>query len=301
MDYNHLLVFVEVAKTGSFSKAALRLGMDKSKVSRVVASLESALKQELIYRTTRQFGLTAEGEKLWRLIDKPLLDLKEAFTQVSKHEDELDGELRLSVPEDCGVSLVPQILGEFSVLHPKLKVHLNVTNQRVDLIKDSFDLALRMGRLNDSSFRQKKIGRVQMFLLASSQLWNHFARPTTIEDLQKIPYLGFTSDSGVPISLRMQKGPRVQILKLKSQISSNNFFSLRHLAMQSLGFTAVPSFLVEREVRSGELQVLFADWIVNETDVSLLMPNQKEIPLRVRKLIEFLQLRLAPVWFSSRE
>lgn len=295
VDLNRLQVFKEVVLTGSFSRAAAKLRQPKSRISRHIAALEDELGVQLIFRTTRQFQLTQAGNELFQKATPLLNELANALEEVSLESDEVKGLLRVTVPEDVGTQLMGEWCAEFMSLYPKVQIGLHASNQIVDLVKDSIDVAIRMGRTKDSTMIQKKIGVLETVFVASPEFLKRaggVARLERPDRLEELPFLAFSHPGQRLHTARVTNGKENRSLRLTSAFSSNNFFVLRAMALSGAGFTWLPAFLAREHLNSGALVRLVREWRFESTPVSILMPHQKETPLRVRKFIDFVTLRL---------
>ena len=293
VDLNRLEIFREVVLAGSFSKAALRLHQPKSRISRNIAALEREMGVSLIYRTTRQFQLTQAGSELFRGTSPLLHEVKEIVARMTEGSDELTGSLKVTVPEDIGVELMGALCQEFRRLHPKVHIELHVTNRVVDLVRDSVDIAIRVGPSSDSSMIQKRIGAAKLILVMGPGFRERHGGVVRLDDLESLPYLAFTPLNVRGPNLKLFSGRESRTFKLKPSFSSNNFFVLKSMAMQNAGFTVMPGFLAQEPIREGRLVHLLKDWSPEVVDVKALMPQQKEVPMKVRKFIDLMVERLS--------
>src|SRR6185437_12712958 len=158
MDLNEISVFIQVVKTGSFTHAARKLGMPNSTVSSKVSSLEKRLGTTLIQRTTRKLSITAAGQAYFKRCLQGLEEIETAETEVMAIQSEPQGTLRVTAPIELGHGALCSILSKYSAKYPKVRTELLLTDREVDLISESFDLAIRAGDLEDSSLKAKKIG-----------------------------------------------------------------------------------------------------------------------------------------------
>lgn len=291
IDLNRLLVFKVVVLTGSFSKAGQQMRMPKSRVSRQIASLEEELGLQLIYRTTRSFQLTQAGKDLFQRALPALTDLENVVQNIGDANAELQGSVRFTVPEDVGVELMAGLCHEFHLAHPHVRLDLIVDNRTIDLVKEGVDLALRIGKVKDSSMTGKKVGQVRLGLYAGAALFQRHARAQKIEDLVQLPFLSFFGAD--PQALKL-KGPRGSVtITPTPAFNCNNFFVLKKMALAGDGFTLLPSYLVREEVARGDLVPLFKDWQHEEVPVHLFYPQQKNLAPRLRTLVDFMARRLA--------
>ncbi len=292
IDLNRLRIFKEVVQAGSFSKAALNLRQPKSRISRHISALEKDLGIQLIYRTTRQFQLTASGNELFLQASPLLNQLRNTLDQVRSSSEELSGSIRLSVPDDIGLSLMGQVSKEFLRMNPKIRIDLHVGNTIVDLIRDSFDLVVRIGKVRDSTMLQRKLGSVGLSFVASPGLLQKYPNIKEFQNLRELPFLAFSSLNTRSLVLKIRKEGRTQSLPLSPIFSSNNFFVLRELALSDVGFTALPPYIAKDFLKAGSLIRLLPEWQTEGGPIQILMPQQKEIPLRIKRFVEFLSERL---------
>jgi DNA-binding transcriptional LysR family regulator len=295
MDLNQLELFHEVVKSGSFSKAASRLGMPKSRVSRHMARLEHDLGVALIYRTTRQFRLTQAGTDLFQRTSPLLAELKSNFESVSQGAEEVAGLIKVTVPEDIGSELMAAICHDFLLLHPRVELGIHASNQLVDLVKESIDVALRIGPTRDSSMIRRKLGNVGLILVAAPDFLARNGTPTRLEQLEALPFLSFSPHGQRRTTLKLTNGRDRKSVQLESRFWCNNFFVLRSLASEGSGFTAIPAFLARDMFAKGSLVPVMKDWTVESNPVQILIPSQKDVPFRIRAFVDFLAERLAPV------
>ncbi len=290
IDLNRLNIFKVVVLTGSFSKAALQLKIPKSRVSRQISSLEAELKVPLIYRTTRSFQLTDAGRELYQKALPHLTELQDALSFLGDTRSDLQGLVRMTVPEDIGVELMGQICAEFTQLYPRIKLDMIIDNRYVDLVKEGVDIALRIGKTKDSTLTAKRIGTTRLSLYAAPALTQKFSKLRDPHDLQALPFLSFFGSSTQTLKLKGPKGPVT--LKLEPIFASNNFFTLKRMALMGHGFTLLPGYLAKREQTEGSLVNLLRDYRGDENPIQLVFPSQKNMPPRIRTVIDFMASRL---------
>lgn len=288
IDLNRLKIFQEVVMAGSFSKAALNLRQAKSRVSRNIAALEEEIGIRLIHRTTRQFQLTTAGQELFQNAGPLLSQLTSTLDHIKSTSEDLTGSIRLSVPDDIGVSLMGRVCQNFLAVHPKIRIDLHVGNEIVDLIQDSFDLVVRVGKSSDSTLIQKKVANVGLQFYASPTLLSRYRPLKEIDDLLELPYLAFRSQHTRAHSIKLRKGQEQHSLAIKPSFSTNNFFVLREMALQDGGVTTLPPFIANDYVRTGALISLLSSWQTEGGPIKILMPKQNDPPLRIKRFVEYL-------------
>jgi DNA-binding transcriptional LysR family regulator len=167
IDLNELALFLRVADTGSFTRAARDLGVPTSTVSRAVARLEEKLDVRLLHRTTRRVALTAEGTTLVDSTALPLATIRDAAAELSDRRNEPHGVLRITAPSDLAEPIVADAVARYVARYPDVRVEVELTSRVVDLVREGFDIALRAGKLEDSSLTARKVGDLDLELFAS--------------------------------------------------------------------------------------------------------------------------------------
>lgn len=292
INLNRLGIFKVVASLGSFSKAALTLKQPKSRISRNITALEKEMGVSLIYRTTRQFQLTAAGVDLYQKVVPHLSALENVIQSVDRHENIVSGLIRMTVPNDVGIELMAAYSFEFQKLYPQCKIDLLVDNKTIDLVSEGVDVALRFGALRDSTLKLRKLGWVQLKLFISPNLLKLSPALYKISDLEKINYVSFKKFENKRNTLKLTNQRTDAHLKLVSTFSSDNFFVNKQMAILGSGFCVLPAFLAKKDIQNTDLVQIFKEWSTEKVPISLLMPQQKTIPLRLKLFIEFLELKL---------
>lgn len=284
-DLNQIMIFVKVVESGSFTKAAELLKQPKSRISRRLAALEKNLGTQLIYRTTRQMQLTETGKDYYRRCAPLIRDLESANHAMTTHAEELSGTLRLTAPEDYGKYILAPIVDEFLKRHPKMKVELILTGTYLDLIKESIDIAVRIGHLKDASMKSKKISSITSIAVASPSFLEKHPPITKPQDLNEVPCLGFQLGTRNQWKLIREK----QEVKIKAQgpVTANSPDFICQLAVLGRGVALIPRFLCETALESGKLVHLLKSWASDPIPVHLLIPVQKEIPPKTKAFMDF--------------
>lgn len=183
MDLNRIAAFVEVIESGGFSAAARVLGVPKSSVSRAVAALERSLGVQLLQRTTRTLHLTDAGRPYFETAKGVLAELDEATARVTRLGVEPRGLVRVTVPPDLGGSIIAEIVSDYVRGHREVRVDVQVSSRRVNLIEEGFDLAVRAGALEDSSLVARKVGTTDVALYAARSYLERHGTPKTLAAL----------------------------------------------------------------------------------------------------------------------
>ncbi|RYZ86122.1 MAG: LysR family transcriptional regulator [Proteobacteria bacterium] len=290
IDLNQILVFVKVVQTGSMTKAAEALKQPKSRISRRLAALEKSLGTQLVYRTTRQMQLTESGRAYYQRCGPLIESLENANVGISTQSEELIGVLRVTAPEDYGKRILAPLIDEFIKRHPKLRIEVILSGTYLDLVKESIDVAIRVGHLKDASMRSKKITSVTSILVASPTLLEKYKAIVRPEQLSKIPCLTF--QGGLRATWKLIKEGSEQKVKVEGPVSANAPDFIYHMALLGRGVGLVPAFLCQEALNDGTLVQILKGWTSEPTPIQLLSPAQKEVPPKTKAFIEFVSQRV---------
>lgn len=285
-DLNHLLVFGKIAETGSLTKAAQSLNLPKSRVSRILSSLERDLGVQLIHRTTRHLQLTDLGRRFYNHSQGPLTGLIEAARDLSECNDEIMGLIRMTAAEDFGMALLPGLVDEFTRLYPKVSFEILLAQESLNLVQESIDVAIRIGALKDSRMKAQKIADINLILAASPAFIESRPPMNHLSDLLNVPCIGFSTLQNR--GWTFTNGREKKTVKVEPTITSNNpSFALR-LALRGRGVALLPDYLCHEPLKGGQLAHLFRSWRSEQVPVSLVFPYQKQLPPHVRRFADFL-------------
>jgi DNA-binding transcriptional LysR family regulator len=280
-------VFAEVVRAGSFVSAAEGLGISKAAVSRHVGELEARLNVRLLQRTTRRLSLTEEGQVFHARCIEVLASVGEAEDEVSSQTGTASGQLRISAPTTFGVRHLAPLWGAFRQRHPKVTLDITLADRVVDLVEEGYDLAVRIGRLADSSLVSRKLATTRMVLCASPRYLKAHGTPTHPHDLAGHSVLAYSywSDKDEwqfagpegPVSVRTQPW-----------LNTNSGDTCRAAALADQGVVLQPSFLVDEDLAAGTLVELMPEFKAVQLGIYAVYPTRKHVPAKVRVLIEFL-------------
>lgn len=282
-------IFVAVAKYGSFAEAARRLGMTGSAVSKQVQRLEADLGVRLFHRTTRQLSLTDEGSYLFEH-SAPLVEgLEEVGELLAGRKAKPEGMLRISAPVGLAQRVLKAPLADFAGRYPDIGVHLELSDRFVDLVAEGFDLALRIGHLEDSSLIARRIADVPLVVVASPKLLKTYGTPETPQALSQLPFVHYVTDSGRSRLTIQRDQEDPETIVCQGRMSSNNDQMMVAFALAGLGVITLPRFMVQDELAQGELQELLPAYrVMPMRRLYAVFPNGRHLPLKTRILIDFL-------------
>lgn len=291
-----LRTFVEVVESGGLNRAAARLGVSKSILSRRITRLEAGLGTRLLTRSTRGINPTDAGIEFKRRCDRILVELEEARDAIMQEGQSVRGRLRLSAPMAFGVRHLAPVLTDLARRHPALELDVSYTDQVVDLLGEGFDAAIRIGSLRDSSLVARRIGPVRAVTVASPEYLSRYGRPGTPQDLSGHECLIYTG-SRVP-EWQFQSGKRRTSIRPQGRLRSDSGEAILHWAIAGLGIADAPSFMVSEAIESGALEPLLLDHPRPEYAIHVVRPSGSHLPGKVRVLIDTLVERFGgkPTW-----
>jgi LysR family transcriptional regulator for bpeEF and oprC len=292
VDLNEIYVFSKVVELQSFTKASKFLGVPKSRISRKVASLERELGVQLLFRTTRQLELTPAGRKYFQKCYALITELDSLNSEISSYSDDISGSICVTAPEDIAVRFFSKIASEFMTIYPRVGFDFYLTGRRVDLIKEPVDLALRVGKLNDSTFISRKVGEFYSILVATPLFLSLHPELKNINELNTISTIGFGEMGKVQDWVLLHNKKEITI-KPKCRLMTNTMDVLLGLVLENKGIAMMPGFIVNEKILTGELVHVFKGYQSKTMPVHFLTAPQKEIPLKVKRFMEFASLKLA--------
>jgi DNA-binding transcriptional LysR family regulator len=290
--------FVRVAETKSFSEAARRLRSSKSLVSRQVAALEAELGVRLFHRTTRSLSLTEEGRGYHAQVARILNEIEEANLSVSKSQAAPRGRLRVSAPMSFGILHIGPAIRDFLARYPEVELDLSLNDRYVDVVDEGFDLAIRVGRLSESSLIARKLGQYRMMLCASPAYLKQQGTPHDPDDLKTHRCLCYSTNSLVPEWQFVSKEGKPWAVQINGPLHANNGDVLRAAALQGLGIVYLPSFIVGPDVQASTLASLIPEFVPTDTAIHAVYPHSRHLSPKVRAFINFLAERYGsrPHW-----
>jgi DNA-binding transcriptional LysR family regulator len=282
-----MLVFVRVVEAGSFSEAARLMMMTPSTVSKLIARLEARLGTRLIERSTRRLDLTKEGEFYYERSQALLGELDETEQQIAQGGAEPEGIVRVSSSVTFGSAALEPILPAFWDAYPKIVVDLSLSDEVVDLYLDRTDVAIRVGKLQDSNLMARKIGETRRRIVASPAYLEKWGTPETPEDLANHNCLGFNFRRANPV-WPMREGGRIVERMLSGSLLVNNGETIRRMAVAGAGIARVADYHLRGPIARGELVELLADNALSENDeIHALFRGTQLMPARVRVFLDF--------------
>ncbi|MFT5048595.1 MAG: DNA-binding transcriptional LysR family regulator [Porticoccaceae bacterium] len=285
--------FVAIARSGSISKAAGKLGTAKSAMSRRLSDLEARLGVQLIIRTTRQLSLTDEGASYLERAEHALDTFADAENAVRNEKDQLSGTIRIAAPVSYGLSKLKPVFTAFMLDHPNVDMHVDFSDRNVDLVQDGFDMAIRIGKLEDSSLIARRVTSVQHRVVASPNFWKTHGVPESPADLEILPFLRYSNGRRRDkVEYSTAEGVKGTINPHQRANASNGDF-LAQLAVAGIGFMVEPEFIVDEHLASGELEEVLSDHSWLALDLYIVFPANRRITKRTRVFADCVRTALA--------
>ncbi len=296
-DLNDIAVFVKVAQFGSFSRAALSLGMPISTVSRKMAALEEQLGVTLIQRTTRKLTLTSQGRDYFNQCSEPLSVLMDAERVLTQTQKQPEGSLRISVPVILSQEPFLDFVSGFMRDYPRIKIDLFITNLYLDLVAENIDIGIRFGALKDSSLIAKKLGIEIRYLVAAPAYLQGRDIPSEPEDL-KLHNCLLHNGKNNEAEWEMVNGHQRAVVHVSGQISSRDFQSVSAFVYRGHGIGFLPATYCDEKIAEGALVRLLPEWSSQPMGVHAIYPSRNFLPARVQVFLEALKNWQSPLWIT---
>lgn len=279
--------FVTVAELGSFTLAAAKLDVSVAQVSRQVSQLEQRLDSKLLYRTTRKVSLTAEGEIYSRHCRQVLNDLKDAERALGNLKDTPQGSIKLTAPVMYGETYILPLIHDFMRQHPAIEVTSNLTNQQLDLVEGGYDLAIRLGKLKDSSLMAKPISQRDYRVCASPEYLQHHGTPHSLTELSQHNCL-----MGQHSYWRFADNKKERTIKVTGNLSCNSGYGLVDAALKGIGIVQLPNYYVDQYLKQSQLIEVLTQYKVKQENIWAVYPNNRHLSAKIRQLVDYLQQHL---------
>ena len=284
---NDMALFIEVASTLNFRRAADVSGIPNSTLSRRIAALEKHIGLRLLHRTTRRVELTEAGQLYYERCRRIVDEARIAHEQLGEMLAQPTGVLRASLPVDFATIYMAPLIAEFSRRFPGITFEFDLTPRRVDLVTEPFDIAIRMGEQADSNLIARLLARLSVQLYASPQYLAQHGVPEHPTDLVRHECLGF------PKSGRWTLHREAETIEVDvaGRFLVNSVGMFRRLATLNLGIIMLPEEVAAEELVAGRLQRVLPEWHGQSTPVYA-MTETRLLPAKTQRFIEFLQENL---------
>jgi DNA-binding transcriptional LysR family regulator len=293
VDIMDVLGFVRVVEAGAFARAAERMGVSKSILSRRVARLEDQLGAKLLTRTAQGAHPTDIGQAYFERAANILADLEAAQEVVAEAVTQVAGPIRLSAPLSFGTQYLAPALADFAREYPRVELDVSLDDRKVDLVGGGYDLAVRIGKLKDSALIARRIAPVRAAVLASPDYLAKRGRPETPRDLEQHDLLLY-ANIGRGNQWRFKVDGRWIQVGGHIRFRADNGELLREAACAGLGIVVLPTFIASPAIQAGKLDVILRDYPLEDAGLHVVMPPGRASTARVRALVDFLAARFGP-------
>ncbi|GGI69157.1 LysR family transcriptional regulator [Shewanella hanedai] len=279
--------FVAVAEAESFTKAAQRLGISTAQVSRQISALEARLATKLFHRTTRKVSTTEVGRVYYQHCRQVLDGLDEAERAITNLQSSPRGLLKITAPVTYGEMTIAPLVNDFIAKYPELEVKINLTNQKIDLIDEGYDLAIRLGQLEDSSMMAKRLSSRTQHVCASPSYLSTFGIPHSLSELDQHNCLLGTMDYW-----RFEENGKTRNVRVKGTLSCNSGHALVDAAIKGIGIIQLPDYYLHPYIEEGQLVPLLEQNRSPEEGIWALYPHNRHLSPKVRMLLDYLSQAL---------
>jgi DNA-binding transcriptional LysR family regulator len=292
-------VFARIVAAGSLSAAARDLSLSPALVSRRLAALEARLGVRLLHRTTRSLHLTVEGARYYDACSRVLAEIEDANAEVSRGRAEPQGALKVALPASFGHQHVAPLIVQFAERYPKVELALSLSDRRVSVVDEGFDVAITIAHLEDSSLAARKLAPNRRVVCASPTYLHKHGTPRTPEDLVAHNCLT-TSDFTMTWDYKDPHG-RAGAARVRGRYACDNWEVLREWALAGLGVALKSTWDVYRHLQDGSLVALFAGYSFH-SDVAIyaVYPHRRLLPAKTRVFIDFLAKSFGPEPYWDR-
>jgi len=288
MQWDGISEFVYVAENESFTQAAIKMAISTAQVSRQISALEKRLNVKLFYRTTRKVSLTEEGRVFYQHCRGVLDGLEAGERAITNLQSKPQGKVKLSAPVTYGEQQILPLVNNFMQQYSDVEVTAFLSNQQVDLVEGGYDLAIRLGKLNDSSMMAKKLGKRTNYVCASPAYLGKHGTPHSLSELNSHSCLLGTLDYWHFTETGKEKNIRVT-----GKLRYNSGFGLVDAALKGLGIVQLPDYYVQEHLQSGELITLLDNYREPDEGIWAIYPHNRHLSPKIRLLVDYLAEQLA--------
>ena len=287
---NDLLLFARIVESGSFSQAALRVDLPKSTVSRRISLLEAKLGERLLQRTTRKLVLTEFGASLLEHANKVVEEVEAAAAMVQHRQAAPSGKLRISMPADIANMGLTQMIANFIDTYPAIKLELDLSPRRVDLVGENFDIAIRMGDLpEDSTLHARRVVMERLALYASPSYIARRGAPEHPDDLLQHELLCLAARTGGVLPWQLTRGKTVWQREMPARLAANSPDLLARIACAGAGIAASSDLFSQPFVEKGELVKVLPEWSLPTVTGWAVFPGRRLMPAKTRAFLDMME------------
>ena len=282
MQWDGISEFVYVAENESFTKASQKMAISTAQVSRQVSALEKRLKIKLFYRTTRKVSLTEEGRMFYQHCRSVLDGLDAAERAITHLQSKPQGKIKLTAPVAYGEKQILPLMNNFIKQYSDVEVSAYLSNRHIDIVEEGYDLAIRLGKLSDSTMMAKKLGNRTIYVCASPDYLDKHGIPHSISELNQHSCLLGTLDYW-----NFRESGREKSIRVTGRLRYNNGYSLIDAALKGLGIVQLPDYYVQQHIESGELVTLLDSYRAPDEGIWAVYPQNRHLSPKIRLLVDY--------------
>lgn len=287
--------FVRVAERGSLSAVARELGLGQSTVTRHLNELEDALGIALLSRTTRRVTLTEEGSRYYQNCLAILRLVEQASDEARSTRDAAAGTVRLSCTASFGVLHVTRLIFAFQDRHPGIDIDLSLSDERIDLVREGIDIAIRLAPLADSTMKLRSLGRSHRLFVAAPDYLAQHGNPTSPDDLARHEGIRMTNVAGSAMLALESRAGESYSVPFDGRLRVDHGLAVRQALLASRGIAPTHRWLVDDLLASGQLEPIMTGYALPSVPLSMLIVPERAAVARVRLLIDFLAAEIATI------
>ena len=298
--WTEIELFVQVAETGSLSRAAEALELSNAAASRHLSALEERLGARLVERNTRRLYLTDTGAEFYSRARSILADLKDAESAANATALNPTGVLRITASLSFSMHHVAPLLREYTQRYPNVRVHVEAANRYLDIIDNNIDVAIRTREYEpDSNITIRRLAETRRLLVAAPRYLAQHGRPDSLADLQRHKLLVYLHANN-PNELRFTREGETTTVAARGLLESNDGQILRAAALDGLGILVQPTYIVYDDIVAGRLVPVLDDWDLPRLIINLAYPSRKHLSAKVRTFIDFIAEHFARMDYERK-
>lgn len=283
-EFSGIIAFEKVASLGSFSKAAEELGVSKSYISKLIQELEDEMKQRLLHRSTRTVKLTSSGEIYYEKCLSSLQQIRQAKQEILNLQTQPKGHLRISLAGAFGEYYIAPLIADFMKRYPEVSIELSFSGKIVDLLKEGFDIAIRVGQLKNSNLTAKKIASRKLYTCATPAYFHKHGQPLTIKELELHRCIVGTNDRW-----KFHKNGKPLVFKPQANLKANNGRAVLNATLKGLGICQLPGVYINSYLKSGILVPILDQFSLNEIPIWAITAGKKNRSAAINTLLRELE------------
>ncbi|BBN81629.1 LysR family transcriptional regulator [Pseudoalteromonas sp. A25] len=287
--FDGIQIFVQVVKSGGFAAAAAVLGHSNSHISKEINKLEERIGVRLLNRTTRSIALTPEGELYYRYCEQLVNDATEAFALLTQNDNNPKGELKISCPIGISQNYIQPVIEQYLQRYPNVRLNIDLSDKRIDVIADGFDLVVRAApELSESSLICKRLFSCPTYIVAAPEYISRYGRPYHPKELTNHDCICYSNLKTPDRWEFVSEHGEQFVVAVRKKVMSNNGNMQATMACSGVGICRLPEFYIKHELANGQLDILFEKFPQPQVNVYAIYPSKKHLSPKVRCFIDLL-------------